>query len=165
LLSGIIISKFANTAIQYSSIHISTIFELKFIQSLKHRHSGMFLAGIQGLKTLDACLRRHDEIFRTTMRFRGNDAHVGQQKKKRRQIYFLTALSEKNYLPPFISMLRLLGIVAWYQPDNERDGCQGLLFFLAHLAAEHAKEAARCFSDFLADHYQRQLELISIFQR
>ena len=39
----------------------------------------MFLAGIQGLKTLDACLRRHDEIFRTTMRFRGNDAHVGQQ--------------------------------------------------------------------------------------
>ena len=30
-------------------------------------------------KSLDACLRRHDEIFRTTMCFRGNDAYVGQQ--------------------------------------------------------------------------------------
>jgi len=32
---------------QYGSIHVSTTFELTFIYSLKHRRSGMFLAGTQ----------------------------------------------------------------------------------------------------------------------
>jgi hypothetical protein len=54
LLSGIIFVKFATTAIRCGFIHVSTRLGLKFIKSLKHRHSGMFLAGTQRLKTLDS---------------------------------------------------------------------------------------------------------------
>ena len=61
LLFGMIFAKFTNTAIQCSFSHGTKIYKITFRNSLIHRHSGMFLAGIQWLKTLDACLRRHDE--------------------------------------------------------------------------------------------------------
>ena len=47
LLTGLIFVKLAVTAIDCSFAHVSKAFGLKFIQSLKHRHSGMFLAGTQ----------------------------------------------------------------------------------------------------------------------
>ena len=42
LLPGIRIAKSTNTAIQCGFTHVSTAFGLQFINSLKHRHSGMF---------------------------------------------------------------------------------------------------------------------------
>jgi len=47
LLPGIRIAKLTNTAIQCGFTHVSTAFGLQFIYSLKHRHSGKFLAGTQ----------------------------------------------------------------------------------------------------------------------
>jgi hypothetical protein len=46
-LSGIKFVKLDKVAIDCSFAHVSTIFGLKFISSLKHRHSRMFLAGTQ----------------------------------------------------------------------------------------------------------------------
>jgi hypothetical protein len=56
LLSGILIANTTQTAVPNGFARGKTTNGLEFKQSLKHHHSGMFLAGIQCLKTPDARL-------------------------------------------------------------------------------------------------------------